>query len=73
MTQRGGLNRICDGNKRVKSRKSHLAVDVQWLMLNVFVGAANAAEVKAAPFVLVPILETYDRINKVLADQTYRG
>ena len=42
-------------------------------MLNVFVGAANAAEVKAAPVVLVPILETYDRINKVLADKAYRG
>ena len=42
-------------------------------MLNVFVGAANVADVKAAPVVLIPILETYIRINKVLADQAYRG
>ena len=42
-------------------------------MLNVFVGAGNVADVKAAPVVLVPILETYDRISKILADQVYRG
>jgi len=41
---------------------------VQELMLSVFFGAANVADVKAAPVVLVPILETYDRINKILAD-----
>jgi transposase len=46
---------------------------VQGLILNVFVGAANVADVKAAPVVLVPILETYDRISKILADQAYRG
>ncbi len=38
-----------------------------------FVGAANVADVKAAPVVLTPILETYNRINKILADQAYRG
>jgi putative transposase len=46
---------------------------VQGLVLNVFVSAANVADVKAAPVVLVPILETYSRISKVLADQAYRG
>ena len=42
-------------------------------MLNVFVGAANVADVKAAPVVLLPILETYHRNKKILADQAYRG
>jgi putative transposase len=42
-------------------------------MLNVFVGAVNVADVKAAPVVLIPILETYNCINKILADQAYRG
>jgi hypothetical protein len=39
----------------------------------VFVDAANVADVKAAPVVLIPILETYNRINKILADHAYRG
>ncbi len=42
-------------------------------MLNVFVGAGNVADVKAAPVVLVLILEIYDRIKKIIADQTCRG
>jgi putative transposase len=42
-------------------------------MLNMFVGAANVADVKAAPVVLIPKLETYNRINKILVDQAYRG
>lgn len=46
---------------------------MQGLVLNVFVSAANVADVKAAPVVLVPILETYSRISKILADQAYRG
>ena len=42
-------------------------------MLNVFVGAANVADVKAAPVALVPILEIHDRIKKILASQACRG
>lgn len=42
-------------------------------MLCCFVGAANQADVKAAPTVLVPALESYPRIEKVLADQAYKG
>jgi transposase len=39
----------------------------------VFVSAANEADVKAAPVLLVPILEAYERIQKILADQAYKG
>lgn len=38
-----------------------------------FVSAANVADVKAAPAVLVPALEESSRLVKVLADQAYRG
>ena len=35
--------------------------------------AANAVDSKAAPAVLVPVLELYKRLEKVLADQAYKG
>ncbi len=42
-------------------------------MLGCYVGSANTADVKAAPAVLIWVLEMYQRIVKVLADQGYRG
>lgn len=36
-------------------------------------GAANQADVKAAPWVLFEVLETYERLAKILADQGYQG
>jgi hypothetical protein len=42
-------------------------------VLSCYVGAANQADVEAAPAVLVPGLETYASIQKILADQGYRG
>ncbi len=38
-----------------------------------YVSAANIADVKAAPAVLVWVLEMYEQIAKVLADTGYRG
>jgi len=46
-----------DGNKKVKGRKR----------------AAKVADVKTAPVLLVPVLETNARLVKVLADQACRG
>lgn len=43
------------------------------MVLDVFVSAANEADVKAAPVLLVPILDAYKRIQKILADQAYQG
>lgn len=43
------------------------------LILGCYVSAANGADSKAAPAVLVPVLELYQRIEKILADQGYQG
>lgn len=43
------------------------------VVLSCFVSAANVADVKAAPVVLVPVLENNARLVKILADQSYRG
>jgi len=48
-------------------------VDVLGLVLNCRVSAANCADVKIAPWVLLPVLEQYERIAKILADKSYRG
>ena len=42
-------------------------------MLKCHVGAAHQADVKAAPWVLFEVIETYERLAKILADQGYRG
>jgi transposase len=57
----------------VKGRKRHIVVDVLGLVLGCYVTAANVADVKAAPGVLVWVLQMYQRIVKVLADKGYRG
>jgi len=57
----------------VKDRKHHVVVDVLGLVLNCFVGAANQVDVKAAPAALAPGLESYETIEKILADQGYQG
>lgn len=48
-------------------------VDVLGLVLGCYVTAANTADVKAAPGVLVWVLQMYQQIVKVLADKGYRG
>jgi len=71
--QRGQLELGCDGYKKVRRRKRHIVVDVLGLMLGCFVSAANVAAGKAAPAVLVPVLELYKCLEEVLADQAYKG
>jgi len=55
--QRGELERDFDGYKKVR----HMVVDVLGLMLGCFVSGANLADGKAAPPMLVPVLELYKR------------
>ena len=43
------------------------------LVESCFVSAANVADVKAAPVVLMPSLEANPRIDKALADKSYQG
>ena len=50
-----------------------MVVDILGLVLKCHVGAANQADVKAAPWVLFEILETNQRMAKILADQGYQG
>jgi hypothetical protein len=57
----------------VKGRKRHIALDVLGLVLKCYVGSANQADVKAAPWVLMGVLEQYGRVEKILADKSYRG
>lgn len=57
----------------MKGRKRHIVVDVLGLVLGCYVTSANTADVKAAPAVLVWVLQQFERIVKVLADQGYRG
>ncbi|WP_146135840.1 transposase [Phormidesmis priestleyi] len=58
-----------DGPKKVKGCKHHLVVEGLGLVLGGYVTAANTADVKAAPAVLVWVWEQFERIAKVLADQ----
>lgn len=48
-------------------------VDVLGLVLGCYVTSANTADVKAAPAVLVWVLDMFKRIVKVLADRGYQG
>lgn len=57
----------------MKGRKRHIVVDVLGLVLGCYVTSANVADVKAAPAVLVWVLELFKRLIKVLADQGYQG
>ena len=68
-----GPDQGIDGHKCVKGRKRHIVVDILGMVLNCFVSAANMADIKAAVAVLEPVLEAYVRLEKVLADQAYKG
>lgn len=57
----------------MKGRKRHIVTDVLGLVLGCYVTSANMADVKAAPAVLVWVLEMFKRLIKVLADQGYQG
>ncbi len=48
-------------------------VDVLGLVLGCYVTSANTADVKAAPAVLVWVVDMFKRIVKVLADRGYQG
>lgn len=48
-------------------------MDVLGLVLKCHVGAANQADVKAAPWVVFTLIESNERMAKVLADQGYQG
>ncbi len=71
--QKGGKNREWMETSSLRGALRHIVVDVLGLVLGCYVTAANVADVKAAPGVLVWVLQMYQRIAKVLADKGYRG
>jgi putative transposase len=48
-------------------------VDVLGLILGIFMSAANESDSKMAPNVLVPVLDEHEKIEVILADQSYQG
>jgi transposase len=48
-------------------------VDVLGLILGIFISAANESDSQMAPSVLVPVLDEPEKIECILADQSYQG
>ena len=61
-----------DGNKKVKGRKRHIAVDVLGLIVLCAVTAANTADIHPAR-VFIQQLSSQPRLEKVLVDKAYQG
>jgi putative transposase len=72
-TDVGGAERGFDGNKKIKGRKRHLIVDTLGLVIGVIVTAANVADVTAARMSLTELHLKFPGVEKVWADQGYRG
>jgi putative transposase len=60
------------GSPRIVDLREIL-VDVLGLMLGIFISAANETDSKMAPNVLVPVLDEHQKIEVILADQSYQG
>ena len=72
-SEKKGPDQGIGGHKCIKGRKRHIVVDILGMVLNCFVSAANMADIKVAVVALEPVLETYMKLEKVLADQAYKG
>ena len=57
----------------MKGRKRTIVSDVLGLVLKCHVGRTNCADVKLAPWVLFAVVESNERMAKILADQGYEG
>jgi hypothetical protein len=42
-------------------------------MFGIFISAANESDFKMDPHVLVPVLDEHEKIEVILANQSYRG
>ncbi len=62
-----------DGGKKVNGHKRHILTDTVGNMLNVVVSAANMYDGKGGELVISKILDTFPTIEKIWADNTYRG
>src|SRR5215216_5571580 len=71
-TEKGGV-RGYDGGKKISSRKRHLLVDTEGLVLAAVVHEANIADRDGAKLLLAKISEGLARMEKVWADRAYNG
>ncbi|MEM6738407.1 MAG: IS5 family transposase [Bacteroidota bacterium] len=62
-----------DGGKRVNGRKRHIFTDTLGLVWGVLVGAANLNDGKEGIKLFGEIRTYFERLEKVLADGTYKG
>ena len=62
-----------DGGKKVKGRKRHLITDTMGLVWGVMVTAANVHDGTQGIKVFGKIKQVLERVEKVLADGTYKG
>lgn len=62
-----------DGNKKVKGRKRHIAVDKNGYLLTAEVTKGNVHDSKAASLLLATLYILYPGIKKILADSAYKG
>ena len=62
-----------DGNKKIKGRKRHIAVDVLGLLLVLVVHSAGIVDCKGGHTVLEQLFRDFPTIRKVWADGGYKG
>jgi transposase len=72
-TEAGGPERGGDGGKMATGRKRNLLVDTLGLLMTAVVHAANVSDGAGAKRVLTATAQRGIRLQKVWADQTYRG
>ncbi len=71
-TRRGGLRGI-DGNKKIKGRKRHIAVDTMGNVVVNIIHAANIHDSNGATLVVKEMKENTHGIKHIIADSGYRG
>ena len=71
-TLRGGLRGI-DGNKRIKGRKRHIAVDTMGNLVTGIIHTANIHDSNGATLVVKEMKENTHGITHIIADSGYRG
>jgi putative transposase len=71
-TMVGGL-RGFDGNKKVKGRKRHIAVDTQGNLIDTIVHCAHQHETQTLELLVKKLKEHQFKIIKIIADAGYRG
>lgn len=62
-----------DGNKKVNGRKRQILVDVMGRLYQSHVHAANLHDSPEGEHLLKDPNELYERLQKIMADKTYRG